>query len=565
MVFGISHLSRAIVISDTINVELCTHGIYIPHIWGWIKAEIIFGHRRNISMGLSTLVTCLVLTATAAEPRTGPPASTSTLPAPIATRQTLFSIPFNVDQPAEQAHQPVEVQLLVSHDNGAHWQLYARTQPNQKQIPFRTATDGEYWFAIRTVDRAGKLHPETISAPGLRVFVDTTPPGMKLTAQCGQAGQINVQWQISELHPKPDSLSLQYRALPDGPWQTVAIGEKNSSVSDGVQAGEVSWWPQPGSREIQIRAEVSDAAGNKSVSHAQVKIDQDAAPKPSLAGADNPSADASQNPAAGTAGKTDRRANRSNIVDSPSGAVPLAVNPPIGNRYQAPGDTPTDPQLRLLPPGERPKMINTRMFELDYDLESVGPSGVSRVELWGTRDGGRTWRMFAVDDDNRSPISVSVDEEGIYGFRIVATSGAGLSQDPPKSGDLPSIWVGVDLTKPLAHIISADLGKGKDDGQLIINWEASDKMLADRPVTLAFSQNPSGPWTTIATGLENTGRYNWTIDSRVPPLIYLRLEVRDEAGNLSIDDCKAPIALDQVRPTAKIREVRPVAKTGPAR
>ena len=41
---------------------------------------------------------------------------------------------------------------------------------------------------------------------------------------------------------------------------------------------------------------------------------------------------------------------------------------------------------------------------------------------------------------------------------------------------------------------------------------------------------------------------------RVPPLIYLRLEVRDEAGNLSIDDRKAPIALDQVRPTAKIRE-----------
>jgi len=106
------------------------------------------------------------------------------------------------------------------------------------------------------------------------------------------------------------------------------------------------------------------------------------------------------------------------------------------------------------------------------------------------------------------------------------------------------------------------LGKGKDDGQLIITWEASDKMLADRPVTLAFSQNPNGPWTTIATGLENTGRYTWTIDSRVPPLIYLRLEVRDEAGNLSIDDRKAPIALDQVRPTAKIREVRPVAKSG---
>jgi hypothetical protein len=498
----------------------------------------------------------------AAEPQISRPANASTLPAPIATRQTLFSIPFNVDQPADPARQPVEVQLLVSHDNGAHWQLYARALPNQKQIPFRTVTDGEYWFAVRTVDRAGRFRPENISGPGLRVIVDTTTPSMKLTAQTGPAGQINVQWQIKELHPKPDSLSLQYRSSPDGPWQTVAIAEKNSTVSDNVQTGEVAWWPQPGSREIQIRAEVSDTAGNKAVSHAQVKIDQNAAPKPGLATMDNGNSDVLQSPGAA---KTERLASRPISADSPSGAVPLRVNPPIGNRYQASGEKTTDPELRQLSPGERPKMINTRLFELDYDLESVGPSGVSRVELWGTRDGGRTWRMFTVDDDNRSPISVSVDEEGIYGFRIVATSGAGLGEQPPKSGDLPSIWVGVDLTKPTARIISAELGKGADDGHLIINWEASDKMLADRPITIAFSQNPSGPWTTIATGLENTGRYNWTIESRVPPLIYLRLEVRDEAGNLAIHERKEPIALDQLRPTAKIREVRPVAKSGSGR
>jgi hypothetical protein len=522
-------------------------------------------------MWLSALVTCLILSATAAQPQIGPPASPLNLPAPVSTRQTLFSIPFSVDQQVEQARQPVEVQLLVSHDNGAHWQLYARTQPDQKQIPFRTATDGEYWFAIRTVDRSGKLHPESIPGPGLRVIVDTTPPRMQLTAQCGRAGQINVQWRISEPRPKPESLSLQYRALPVGPWQTVAIGANNSSIADNVQTGEVSWWPQPGSKEIQIRAEISDAAGNKSVSHAQAKIDQDTAPRPDPALAGKGSGDALQKndagngPAAEIAGQTERKTNRTNIPDTSSGPVSLALNPPIGNRYQTPGETQTDPQLRMLPPGERPKMINTRLFELDYELESVGPSGISRVELWGTRDGGRTWRMFAVDDDNKSPISVSVDEEGIYGFRIVATSGAGLGQEPPKSGDLPSIWVGVDLTKPLARILSAELGKGKDDGQLLITWEASDKMLTDRPVTLAFSQNPSGPWTTVATGLENTGRYTWTIDGRTPPLIYLRLEVRDEAGNLSIDQRKEPIALDQTRPTAKIREVRPVANSGSVR
>jgi hypothetical protein len=502
-----------------------------------------------------------VLALTAAEPQSDEPAGASTLPAPIATRQTLFSIPFRVNQSTEASAQPAEVQLLVSHDKGARWHLYARALPNQKQIPFRTATDGEYWFAIRTVDRAGKPHPETIPGPGLRVIVDTTPPQMQLAAQCGRAGQVTTTWQISDLHPKPESLALQYRTSPDAPWQTVALADKNSTVLDTTQNGQVSWWPQPGANEIQIRAEVTDAAGNKSVSHAQVKINQDAAPKPGLAAGQNSDGNDIQQPANGISGQS---AGPSLNLNSQFQAVAQGINPPIGNRYQAYRQTTDDPELRLLPAGERPRMINTRMFELDYDLESVGPSGISRVELWGTRDAGQTWRLFTADDDNRSPISVSVDEEGIYGFRVVATSGAGLGEQAPKSGDLPSIWVGVDLTKPVARITAAELGKGDQEGRLNISWEAADKLLAERPVTLSFSQNPSGPWSTIAAGLENTGSYSWTIDSRTPPLVYLRLEVRDEAGNLTVSESLDPVALDQSRPSAKIRDVRPVANSGTA-
>jgi hypothetical protein len=523
-------------------------------------------------MWLGTLACAFALTAAAAQTPAPdkPPANPGALPAPVSTRQTFFSIPFRVDQPADPARQPVEAQLLVSYDQGAHWRLYSKARPDQKQIPFRATADGEYWFAIRSLDRTGKFHPETISVPGLRVIVDTAPPKMQLAAECGQAGQVNARWRIDEPNLKPESLSIQYRASSDAPWQSVAIGRENSTVAENLQTGEVTWWPQPGSREIQIRAEAADLAGNKSVSHALVKIDQNAAPKPGSAAAalaETVARGADAGPSLRSAGKRSDAATRGldNPAAMPTGPVAQNINPPIAGRYQPPREFSNDPELRQLPPGERPRMINTRLFELDYDMESVGPSGVSRVELWGTRDAGRTWRLFAVDDDNRSPISVSVDDEGVYGFRIVATSGAGLSQDLPRSGDLPSIWVGVDLTKPAARITKVDLGKGPEEGRMNIAWEAADKLLADRPVTLAFSQNPGGPWTTIATGLENSGNYQWTIDARVPPLIYLRLEVRDEAGNLAIYDRKEPVPLDQVRPSAKIREVRPVAKTGLAR
>ena len=66
----------------------------------------------------------------------------------------------------------------------------------------------------------------------------------------------------------------------------------------------------------------------------------------------------------------------------------------------------------------------------------------------------------------------------------------------------------------------------------MISWEADDRMLAGRCVSLFFSDSPTGRWSTIARGLENTGRYCWSADRRVPERIYLRLEVRDEAGNV---------------------------------
>ncbi len=205
-------------------------------------------------------------------------------------------------------------------------------------------------------------------------------------------------------------------------------------------------------------------------------------------------------------------------------------------------------------------MVNSRTFELAYDVDSVGPSGIGRVELWGTRDGGQSWRRFTVENGNRSPLLVKVDEEGLYGFRVVVTNGAGIGGKPPRSGDPPDIWIGVDLTKPTARIVSAEPGVDSEAGRLIISWQADDLMLAARPVSLLFSTSRGGPWTPIASGMENTGRYAWPIDSRTPPQVYLRLEVRDEAGNVGVHELTEPVIIDQSHPTVRIRDVRPVGQ-----
>jgi hypothetical protein len=294
------------------------------------------------------------------------------------------------------------------------------------------------------------------------------------------------------------------------------------------QSGEVIFRPKAGSSDIQIRAEVFDTAGNSTVAQARVKLDQPAGP---LAAAEG------------------------------DGSVAIAIHPAIGNKYTASrepaGRTPTLPGL---PPGERPRMVNSQTFELAYDVDSVGPSGIGRVELWGTRDGGQSWRRFLTENRNRSPLVVKVEEEGLYGFVAVVTNGAGVGGKPPKSGDQPDIWIGVDLTKPTARIVSAGPGVNNEAGRLIISWQADDLMLAARPISILFSQNRSGPWTPLASGMENTGRYAWLLDSRTPPQIYLKLEVRDEAGNLGVHELAEPVIIDQSHPTVKIRDVRPVGQ-----
>ena len=200
-------------------------------------------------------------------------------------------------------------------------------------------------------------------------------------------------------------------------------------------------------------------------------------------------------------------------------------------------------------------MVSSRTFDLDYALESPGQWGVSRVELWGTRDGGETWRNYALDDDNRSPLRVCVEGEGLYGFRLVAQSTGGLAATGPQPGDLPELWVAVDLKGPRAELLSVQQGVGNMSDHLVIHWRVEDSNLESQPIALFYSSRAGGPWSAVATGLENTGEYAWRLDRYLPSRFYLRLEARDLAGNVA--SCQTPqtIVLNRAQPTVRLRGV----------
>ncbi len=242
--------------------------------------------------------------------------------------------------------------------------------------------------------------------------------------------------------------------------------------------------------------------------------------------------------------------------ESANGAndTPPIASAPVASSMSITGDvTPIGSRPSLNTPPSPPKLVGSRTFALEYDLDNAGRGGVSKVELWGTRDGGKNWNRYTQDNDNRSPLVVTVDEEGIYGFRIVVQMAGGAAAEVPRAGDSPELWVSVDLKRPVVELTSIERGQGNIADHLILRWQAVDNNLEPRPIGLFYSSRPSGPWSAIATNLQNTGEYAWRVERYVPARFYLRVEARDTAGNLAAFQTREPVEFSTARLSGRLR------------
>jgi hypothetical protein len=525
---------------------------------------------------------------------------------------------------------------LVARDAVSEWAVLQEAEPRVRGFSYHAPVDGEYSFAVRTVDGKGNVSPTVIAQPQLRVVVDTTAPSLQVNATLDATGRIMVRYEARDIQLKPETLRLEVQT--DGnTWERIATGPPDVSQPDRV-VGQVAWKPPTSAGDIRFRAVIDDRAGNQFASTAETSLVGpllSAAPGPALGSAGGvaafappqtqaanaavstnppalewPTLNAANSDASSTApppsqnaysptestppiapplwpqqrtpaqlvADTGPSAARSNSNSSPAAPEvfnPFGPPPLLANSSADPVATSRDELTPLPPIGDQPaqgwtaaatenqtaagiRWVNSLTFDVDYDLQTVGPWGVSKVELWATRDAGRQWVSFGPDADNRSPVRVTVPAAGVYGFRLVVSGANGAAPPTPTTGEQPELIIGVDLQEPQGELQAAEIGQGNLADHLLIRWTAADENLESRPVALFYSTESQGPWTTVATDIDNSGQYAWRLLRQVPEKLYLRLEVRDKAGNIAVRTSPAPVVLNLPQPTGRLRSVRPV-------
>jgi hypothetical protein len=246
-------------------------------------------------------------------------------------------------------------------------------------------------------------------------------------------------------------------------------------------------------------------------------------------------------------------------------APPLAT--PVSTPIQAAASQPAAP--RTLPSNvgaavdvstgsttpQQPRycLVNHKLVLLSYEFKDVGPSGVSGVEVYYTRD-GKGWQKFE-GIQNENPVWVEL-EEGTFGIYLLARTGLGGGREAPTEGDQPQIWVQVDLTKPTVFLNGVRQSNGSRI--LDITWTARDDNFGRKPITLSYAEDTRGPWMPIAAGIENSGAYTWQIPQSTPSSFYVRVEAADMAGNVDSSTTPQPVKIDLAQPAVTNLQIKPV-------
>ncbi|MEQ9408422.1 MAG: hypothetical protein RIK87_11875 [Fuerstiella sp.] len=247
----------------------------------------------------------------------------------------------------------------------------------------------------------------------------------------------------------------------------------------------------------------------------------------------------------------------------PAGRTPSIMQPPPNTPTpvitQVPGHASATVHSGISHPAAASvQKVNSRVFDIAYQVEDVGPSGVSAVELFVSENNGQEWFRYGKDADLKTPFQVDTRGEGTFGFAVRVYNGLGFSDPAPQPGELPAIVVTVDQTPPTVELTPPQVLIG-DQSRILLNWHVADRNPSASPVRLEYSDSPAGPWTPLFDWQADHRGYELPIQIGLPDALYFRLLARDEVGNVATAQTPQAVVIDQRRPRAKLLRVEPAS------
>jgi hypothetical protein len=509
------------------------------------------------------------------------------------------------------------VLLFVARNGENTWYQEGVVTPEKDHFVYIAKDDGIYWFKMVIEDLKGNKDPADLTRdpPDLKMLIDTTAPQVRVTNAKRSGEEIVIEWVIDEKFPNDAETKVHFRPSDSTRafWQEVTLPANSRT---GVK------FPCGTTEGVTVRITAVDVAGNRT----EVTRDYPGAGQNST----TVLSPTTPNPNKETPGGMNTGAVTPPPMDltpvGPAGPGPLAPSGPGPTTpiTPAPPIQPLQPHTAITPPAgpqplptvdpkappppsnalptqggatpaggasptvevTRAQVINFARFDLGFDLEQRGPSGISRVDLWVTRDDGRSWHKWSQHDGKGGLVRVVLDVrenaqlEGSYGFRLVPVSGAGLSEREPAAGDAPDMRVVLDATPPQVTLYPPTSDPNAPD-TLTLQWKATDRNFGEEPITLEWGESPTGPWKPVATAgndpvvqatardapvakkLANTGQFAWRVPAGVPARVYLKATARDAAGNVREVVTRDPILVDLTKPRAKINGIAPAVAPRP--
>ncbi len=503
-------------------------------------------------LGLLLLVSALFMGGTAMAQGTSP----AQMPKMTYTKNTIFHLPVQMDDRTRANLR--EVCLYVKSGMG-DWVRQEIGQPTMTHFSYQVPRDGEYWFSLVTVDKAGKMTPADVGQepPGLRVMVDTQPPVIDVQPWTSPEGDFCLRCQVQDANPDQHSLKATYRdqagehvvePMPGSPNLFKIVGR--DILNQPLHLAAADLCGNVASREVNVKDMVVTALqANK---NANTKLATGTAPTEPTTSLPPPIPTVPLDTV-----RTDvQKPALPSLPPLPDKNFDMATGilpPPVDTNSNVP---PLGKEITLtkatMPgtPGSAPKqIINTTHATIDYRIDQVGPSGVGKVEVYLTGDGGMVWQRLQEDSDRRSPAEVELPGEGLFGIRLVITNGNGFGGTPPVRGDAPTCWIEVDSTPPFVQLRPIDPAQ---NGVMELRWLTRDKNLGGEPVSLYYKNRMDGPWQMIAKNVKDDGKYRWTFPRDQGSQFFVKVEVTDLAGNTAHAETPNAIVLDITEPHASV-------------